>query len=402
MKTNTKKHVLMVSDDFLPAATGVGMHLQIVCKELVREGHQVTVLTSKQGNQESQELWEGVEIERCFSLKIAGFYQALANPFRIMKLIRERQFDIIHFHYLSTMMLVVAAVSKNLDLQKIYTYHMSEKVITQPWFMRPFRKLIGIGIVHFANSMNAVISPSTSLKSQLLSQGIKSPIHFISNPLTQEFFQQKEYKHIKESPFQILYAGRLNTEKNIPLLLNAFAKHLQDYPQSTLWIAGKGDQEVALKQLTESLKIKNQVQFLGFKTHTELASYYGSCNTFVLPSIEETQGMVVMEAMSFAKPVIVTQEIVSALELVDPDGNGYIVDAFNPDDLTTQLNLLASCGETQKRLGTQSLLKVKAYDPALVAGQLIAVYADIAIDGTPNSVTPPTTTQEDKVELKDL
>jgi glycosyltransferase involved in cell wall biosynthesis len=383
------KNILMISDDFLPAATGVGMHLQIICKELVREGHKVTVLTSQQGHQGLHETWEGVQIERCFSLKIAGFYQAIANPLRILKIVREKQIDTIHYHYLSMMMLVAAAVTRNLGLQKIYTYHMSEKVITQPWFMRPFRRLIGRGIVHFANSMDAVISPSVSLKANLESQGILSPIHFISNPLTQEFFQQKNVDKIIQSPFQILYAGRLNTEKNIPLLLRAFARHLVDFPQSHLWIAGKGDQEQVLKNLAQSLNITAQVQFLGFRSHGELANYYGSCDTFVLPSIEETQGMVVMEAMSFAKPVIVTKEIVSAEELVDSDGNGYIVDAFNPEDLATQLNHLASSPQTRARLGEQSLRKVKSYNPELVTAQLVSVYSgkDISLASQPELAT---------------
>jgi 1,2-diacylglycerol 3-alpha-glucosyltransferase len=374
MKANQLQNILMVSDDFFPAATGVGVHLQIICKELVQQGHHVVVMTSKQGDQKNEETWEGVEVHRFTSLNIAGFYQAFPSLSRVKKIIQNNKIEIVHFHYLSWMLILVNFALRNLEIKKIYTYHMNEYVLTQPWFMRPFRGLIRRGIIYFCNSVEKIICPSDKLKIQIQNLGVKTPIHFITNPLSTDFFQKRKTFELRESPFQILFAGRLNPEKNIPLLLKSFARHLQKFPKSKLWIAGKGDQEGQLKKLAVKLAIQNSVDFLGFMSHDKLSTYYNSCDIFVLPSTIETQGLVAMEAMSFSKPVIVTKEIVSAEELVDHDGNGFIVDAFNPNELASKLNHLASDPSLRLRLGSAGLRKIKEYDPKLVARQLLEIY----------------------------
>ena len=171
-----------------------------------------------------------------------------------------------------------------------------------------------------------------------------------------------------------MFAGRLNPEKNVPLLINAFAAHLKSYPDSALWIAGRGDQESKLRQIARQLNIESKVQFLGFLKHDELADRYRDCDVFVLPSIVETQGMVAMEAMSFAKPVIVTKEIVSAHELVDHEQSGFIVDAFQFSDLASRLSELASHPELRIRMGLNGQKKINAFNPAVVTEKLEVIY----------------------------
>ena len=69
--------ICMVSDDFLPAMTGVGIHLKLVAPELARRGHQVSVITTRRAGEPEVDQWEGVTIFRVFTLKAYGFYQAL-------------------------------------------------------------------------------------------------------------------------------------------------------------------------------------------------------------------------------------------------------------------------------------------------------------------------------------
>src|SRR5665647_795170 len=60
----TPLSICMVSDDFLPAATGVGVHLKLVAPELARRGHQVCVITSRRKGEPAIEQWQGVTIYR--------------------------------------------------------------------------------------------------------------------------------------------------------------------------------------------------------------------------------------------------------------------------------------------------------------------------------------------------
>ncbi len=378
-----KETILIISDDFIPAATGVGMHLQIMCAELVNNGYGVVVITSKRTGEPEVEVWNGVKIYRAFSLKIAGFYQALATPKNIRKIIKENNVGIAHFHYWSFLTILAYKSCKGMNLVKLATFHMTEDHLTQLLLLRPLRPIIRYLIKQFCNKMDTVIAPSQNLVERIKVRGVTVPVIYITNPLTRDFFNigisSSLEKIQKENDiFNVLYVGRLNKEKNIPLLLKAFAEHLRIFPASRLRIAGCGEQEGKLKKLCEELAISKNVEFLGFLPHNTLSGYYRDCNVFVLPSLVEAQAIVVLEAMRFAKPVIVTKEIVSAYELVDDGSNGFIVDGYDHKEMAGRLNELAVSAELQEKMGNESYKRTGAYNPEIVCKQLIDVYQKIA------------------------
>ena len=89
-----------------------------------------------------------------------------------------------------------------------------------------------------------------------------------------------------------------------------------------------------------------------------------------------------MEAMRFARPVIVTSAIVSAAELVEHGVNGYIVDPDSVDDLTNRLRVLAAEPATRASMGEASRLRADAYRPQLVVDATEAAYRDLLVAGS--------------------
>ena len=71
--------IAMITDDFLPAITGVGVHVQKMSREMAARGHRVTVVTTRRKGQPADENWEGVKVYRVFSIPVVGFYQALPS-----------------------------------------------------------------------------------------------------------------------------------------------------------------------------------------------------------------------------------------------------------------------------------------------------------------------------------
>ncbi|MBY0414070.1 MAG: glycosyltransferase family 4 protein, partial [Bdellovibrionales bacterium] len=285
--------------------------------------------------------------------------------------------------YLSQMMLAVGFLSRNLPSKRVFTYHMTEEHLTQLWFTRPMRTPFKRIITYFANSMDVIISPSKNLLTTISNKGINRKTIAITNPLALDFFQ-KDTDFMNQSlnekfkdKFVVFYAGRLNPEKNVPLLIKALAELVRENRDVKLFIAGKGDQEKLLKNLVNELNLQNNVEFLGFLSQQELSSYYLLCNVFVLPSVHETQGMVAMEAMRFKKPIVVTKEISSAEELVDQNQNGFIVDAFNHHELKEKLSLLMHSEKMQKEMGEKGFQKTNAYNPIIVTQELMNVYANL-------------------------
>lgn len=371
----------LISDDFLPAATGVGIHLQLVARELAGRGHRVCVITTRRPGQPARETWHGVHVHRVFSARVCGFWQALPARRTIRRIMQEHAIEIVHYHYLGFLMKQTRKVAAALGLRNLYTYHMTADHLTQPLLLRPFRPWIEREIVAFCNACDLVWAPSGRLAEEVRRQ-VRAPVRFLGNPVA--FADAEPAVKRPADPFTVLYAGRLQPEKNLPLLLRAFARLAPGRPGARLWIAGDGWLREALRREARELGIAGRTEFLGQLDHAALAERYAAADVFVLPSVVETQGLVALEAMRFAVPVIVTGRIVSARELVDHGENGYIVDAEDPGDLARRLTELHDAPALRARLGAAGRGRALLHTPAAVADGLVDGYAGVAKNGFAN------------------
>ena len=372
--------ICMVSDDFLPAMTGVGIHIKLIAPGLAKRGHRVSVITSRRKGEPAVEQWEGVTIYRVFTVKVYGFYQALPSSSTVRSIFARAKPDVVHHHYVGFMMQRVCSVAQSLKLRQVSTYHFSAEVLTQPLPMRPLRPLIRRLMVSYNNRFDMVIAPSQNLAKQIATEGVRSAVRYITNPVV--FGDTAGVVPAERAPgFTVLYAGRLGPEKNIGYLIKAFAALQRNVPNAVLWIAGRGPEGASLEALSAQLGLGEKIKFLGFLDHPTLARYYASCDVFVLPSIQEAQPLVAMEAMWFGRPVIVTRAIVAAEEMVDQGVNGYIVDPESVDDLTKRLASLASDPDLRATQGAASRKRAAAYQPELVVDALEVAYRDVLVAG---------------------
>jgi glycosyltransferase involved in cell wall biosynthesis len=101
---------------------------------------------------------------------------------------------------------------------------------------------------------------------------------------------------------RLLYVGRMIPFKAIDVILRGLAR----LPQSVrLTLVGDGPQRPELEALACKLGVEDRCQFVGAKPHAELDRYYADAGVFVFPSVRESGGMVVLEAMSHALPCLV-------------------------------------------------------------------------------------------------
>ena len=350
MANSDSVSICLCSDDFLPAVTGAGTHVQRITEGLVRRGHRVSIITTRRSGQPHREVWQGANVHRVFSVNIRGYYQAFPSASTITRILEENSVAILHHHYLGVMMMRAEKVARRLGLPQVYTYHMPVDVLVQWWPMQMFRPLFSRMIVDYCNKFDLIISPSLNLAERIREEGVRTPIRHITNPVV--FDPSARVEPVpRPAPFMVLFAGRLEPEKNIPFLLEGFRSALNTGLRAGLWIAGTGSQQRRLESACKSLGISEHVHFLGRVEHSRLGNYYAACDVFVLPSLVETQGLVAMEAMRFARPVIVTRSIVAARELVDEGENGYIVDPENVGELAARLLTLEADPDLRERFG---------------------------------------------------
>lgn len=369
-------NIVMISDDFVPGATGVGTYLQRVTKELAARGHRVSAITSRRKGEPEIEIWNGVTIYRTFTLKAYGFYQALPGTSRVREIFEAIRPDVIHFHYLSVLLMRAVAASQNLAAKRVYTYHMTIDHLTQPLPMKPLRPLLHALHVRYCNRLDLVLAPSRNLIEQVRTYGITTPMRYLTNPVAFDVAREAQPAR-RDGTFRVLYVGRLNPEKNLPYLLRGFAQFAQRHPACELSIAGIGDMRASLEALAKELGMSDRIKFLGFVKHADLSPYYSAADVFVLPSLIEAQPMVVIEAMCFGKPVIVTRQMISSRELVEEGGNGYVVDADRVDELARRLEQLATDDALRTAMGAASLRRSSEYGLPVVVSGLESVYAEL-------------------------
>src|ERR1700682_185238 len=150
-----------------------------------------------------------------------------------------------------------------------------------------------------------------------------------------------------------LFVGRLVAKKQPSLLLDAYAKVRRELP-CALMIVGSGDLELSLREKVAREQIPD-VHFAGFLNRTQISRAYVAADIFVLPSREhETWGMVVNEAMNFSLPIVVTDKVGCADDLVRDGENGFVVSSEDSSDLLDRLRQLIQTDELRHRFGKMS------------------------------------------------
>jgi glycosyltransferase involved in cell wall biosynthesis len=153
--------------------------------------------------------------------------------------------------------------------------------------------------------------------------------------------------------------GRLTYYKGFDTLIRAVAR----CPDVELRIAGAGVDYTALTRLIEALQISDRVLLEGELSDTECAARYESCDLFCLPSRERTEalGVVLLEAMSFGKPILASALRGSGVtSVVENERNGLLATTDSVEDWQVKLQRLAADADLRKRLGDEGLKRLDA------------------------------------------
>ncbi len=163
--------------------------------------------------------------------------------------------------------------------------------------------------------------------------------------------------------FTILFVGRLvESYKGVETLINACAELGKRRLAVTLLIAGEGSDEDHYRRLAGNLALEDS-RFLGTLDHDELCRTYAMADVLVLPSLSETWGFVLNEAMEFGCPLVVSDRVGAGPDLVHHRENGFVFPVGDVKALATALEEIARDPALQKRMGEGSRRIVEDYSP---------------------------------------
>lgn len=169
----------------------------------------------------------------------------------------------------------------------------------------------------------------------------------------------------------VLFCGKLIEKKQPLTLVEAYARVRQEHP-CWLLLVGDGAERAAIQDRVTRRQIPG-VRMAGFLNQSELPAAYTAADLLVLPSAwHETWGLVVNEALNFALPIIVSDKVGCAENLVRPGWNGFIVPHQDVAALTLAVATLVASPEMRATFGARSLTLVEEYSVERCAAGIVA------------------------------
>lgn len=308
----TAMHIGMMLDAYKPYVSGVTNHVEINKKYLEAAGHAVYIFTFGEAEKKEDE----PRVIRSPGLPIAntGFYLSLRYSRQAKQILQSM--DVVHVHHPFLSGRLAMHYCHPLSIPLVYTNHTRYDLYAQA-YMPMMPEEISFGMLQtympaFCEDMDLVISPSAGMAKVLRGLNVKTPIEIVPNGVEMKRFLKADPLPRANFGFQnedllLIYAGRIAPEKNLPLLLRAFAGVLQAVPQAKLLIVGNAIQksyEEEIKKLAGDLKINDHIRFTGRIPYENLPGYLAMCDIFVTASITEVHPLSVIEAMGVGLPVM--------------------------------------------------------------------------------------------------
>ncbi len=225
----------------------------------------------------------------------------------------------------------------------------------------------------YVGSQNKKYFEAAGLKEEYL---IFAP-HAVDNSRFSEITSENSHKakkwreelKIADEDIVILYAGKLEPVKNLSLLIDAFNELYDTELMNSvhLVIIGDGPDEIPLKKKAVN---NNKIHFIGFKNQSEMPAVYQMGSIFVLPSLSETWGLSVNEAMASKIPVLVSDRAGCAADLIVPGITGWTFISGNKSDLQLKINTAVENGAALKKMGMNAAEKISSWSFEKIAATI--------------------------------
>ncbi|SJM48999.1 glycosyltransferase [Gulosibacter sp. 10] len=364
--------LLIAADTFPPNVNGAAKFTVNLASEMAARGHDVHVVvpaaSRRHGTWREEYDGQSITVHRLPSdrwwphdwLRYVKPWRARAHMRRVLD---EVQPDVIH--YQSAVVLGRAAVREGAPrgIRIIGTNHlMLENLLEHTMLPMPLQQLgsrIWWRDAHKTfDATHALTTPTRRAADFLERNGGLDRVLAISCGLrasdyTPSFDPEKKPR--------IVFVGRVTGEKQIDVLIKAFAK-LDPALGASLEIVGGGDQKAALEKLSRELGVDDRTTFHGYVTDEELRQIYTESTVFAIASIAELQSIATMEAMATGLPIVAANAM-ALPHLVHDGENGYLFAPGDVDACRRALEkVLTAPQEVRDRLGRASLRMVQPHD----------------------------------------
>lgn len=378
--------ILLMPSAYFPSLGGVEEVTSKVAVLLQQRGHSVEVVTNKWPKSLSgTEVVDGITVRRyrfIVPMELRGTINfILFSMLEFIKLLlatfRFRP-AVIHVICCSTNLPYAVLLSKILRISLVISTH--GEIGMDSGRLYQSRNFISDNLRRLSTYAAVVTgcSQATSDEFSTYCSGIKCEV--LRNGVDLTEFANADLSDVCESDFKYVFAyGRLVPQKGFSNLLRAWK--ILNVSGAKLYIAGDGPERNSLIDLSKQLGIEDSVEFLGRLDRSEVAKRLCRASAFVLPSIHEPFGLVILEAMAARVPVIATA-VGGVPEFVKDGVTGTLVQSWNVNELAAAIrsHLEQAIKEEQLLLAYET---ASSYDWQHVINDYLKIYESVATAQVP-------------------
>lgn len=311
----TALHITLISETFPPEINGVANTLGRLCEGLRARGHQVELVRPRQAG-DSQRSTDGALL-LCRGWPLPGYPGLQWGQSSMHKLLRRwkrQRPDVLYIATEGPLGLSALRAARRLGIAVVSGFHTNFQQYTSQYGLGLLTRMLTHYLRWFHNRSAMTLVPSVSQRLELerrhferlalLSRGVDSQLFHPSKRQS----ALREQWGLSDTDIAVIHVGRLAPEKNLGLLKRCFDTLRETYPQRhlKLIVVGDGPQRSTLeKEMPEAI-------FCGAQRGEALAAHYASGDLFVFPSLTETFGNVVLEALASGLGVVAYDQAAAA------------------------------------------------------------------------------------------
>jgi glycosyltransferase involved in cell wall biosynthesis len=372
------KVAMLLSTPF-PPEEGIGNYVQSLSNELLRQGHEVIIIT--RGGLRKQVLEYGNSV--IYKLPFLMLYPFQVDVHKVfvstfLKAFEKKDLDLVHVH------LPLTAVN-SIQTPIVTTFHTplySDSRLLHASDAQQFLIKI-LGLLSYRVEKSLVAS---SKRISAVSEGVafdlaryyglkRRDIAVLGNAPSDLFVEAGRFFSASKNEKRILYAGRLDKQKGILDLIESMKTVCEKIPDAKLVMVGKGPALSAVARRVIELNLQKHVELAGFKSHKELLDIYSRSSIYVQPSsYSEGLPTSILEAMA-CKLAVVATSVRGVIDIVKQGETGMLVPPKDPKSLATAIIDLLNAPDLVQKIGANGRRVVEnKFTWKKVAERVLAAY----------------------------
>lgn len=314
---------------FPPEVGGLESHAFYLCRELVRLGDEVTMVTSLSKDESpAREVMDGVNVIRTWfpGKNPIGWMLHTAGSIPVYLPLAQRA-DVLHAQTFASALpgMIAKELFRKPLVITLHTSHflrLAKKPVWQPVLRRIIR------------SADWLLAASVEIRDVALGLYPHPRAEALTNGVDTEMFRPRERASRSTHGFRVIVPRRLYPKNGVEYLVRAVPLVRRALDVEFL-IVGDGPERVKLEQLARDLGVANAITFMGARPNTEMPDLLDGADVAVLPSLMEATSVAALEAMSAGVPVAASN--VGGLPEIIDDSVGTLFEPANPDSLAQAL-----------------------------------------------------------------